>query len=95
MVTAFIFASVHVGVILGPLITICCIVVKCRQHCCFKVMMFVALGLEIVLCIPASIFATLAQDNYKDREAYFKQLNSVVAGCSDEYTYITDDIIEE
>ena len=95
MVTAFIFASCNVGLILGPLITICCIVVKCRQHCCFKVMMYVALGLEIVLCIPASIFATLAQDTYKDREAYFKQLNSVVAGCSDEYTYITDEIIEE
>ena len=95
MTTAFIFAMVHVALLLGPLITICCIVVKCRQHCCFRVMVFITLGLDILLCIPASIFAILAQNDFEDREAYYKQLNSVVAGCSDSYTFITDDIIEE
>ena len=58
-------------------------------------MMYVALGIEIALCIPVQIFAILAQNDYEDREAYYKQLNSVVAGCSDAYTFITDDIIEE
>ena len=95
MIPSFIIAASHIGIILGPVITICCIVVKCRQHCCFKVMVLVSLGIEISLCIPVAVLAILAQNDYKEKEAQLLKLNSLVQGCMDSYSFIPQDIIEE
>ena len=62
MSAALIIASCHIGLLLGPLITICCIVVKCRQHCCFKVMLWVTFGVELCLVIPVCVLSNLAYD---------------------------------
>ena len=95
MAAALIIASCQIGIILGPLITICCIVVKCRQHCCFKVMMLVTLGIEVCLTIPACILCNLGYRSYLDREETFSELNEQVKGCSDLYTEIPEVVIEK
>ena len=95
LTTSFIMACVHVGLLLGPLIAICCIAVKCRQHCCFKVMVIVTCCIEIALCIPISILAVAAQNSFEEKETLMTRMNDLVYGCTDEYTFIPDDVMEE
>ena len=59
---AFITAIVYVSAILIPMIIICCYVVKCRQHCCLKVMIWVQLGVEFAMCLVCMILSLASQD---------------------------------
>lgn len=54
---SFIVCIVYVAGILIPTILICCLIVKCRQHCCLKTTVWIQLGLEIALSLVCMILA--------------------------------------
>ena len=92
---AFALACVHVCAILGPMVVMCCIVTKCRQHCCSSVMILVSLGIELCLCIPVSVLSLNVVNKYEDREANFREFYGHVEGCSDAYTNVPEEVIED
>ena len=92
---AMIMTIVYLSLILIPTFFIMCIVVKCREHCCLKVLAIVTLATEFAISLPVMILSIVAISKYQDKTDMIKKLDSLTEGCMDAYSDITDDVIRD
>lgn len=62
-----VIAIVYVSLILFPAFFIMCIVIKCRRHCCLRLLFFITLCIEFCLSLTCMILAFVAASKYADR----------------------------
>lgn len=89
---SFIVCIVYVAGILIPTILICCLIVKCRQHCCLKTTVWIQLGLEIALSLVCMILAFVSVSQYEEYSKQLTGLDDAVNGCMEEYSDVPDDV---
>ena len=95
LTAAMITAAVYLGLVLVPAIVIFCIVVKCRTHCCLKVMIIVSLSVEFALGLVVMILSLIASAKYSERAKILKDLDEAVQGCMDSVSDIPDDVVQD
>ena len=76
--SAMITTCVYLGLIVAPTVIICCIVVKCRNHCCLKALTISTLAVEFSICIPVIIWANEAKNSYADKSEKLTELDASV-----------------
>ena len=64
---AMIFTIVYEGLILIPTFFILCMAIKCRRHCCLKLMVIITLLLEFGIALTCMIMALSSASQYEDR----------------------------
>ena len=95
LTAAMIIAIVYVCAIGFPVFFIMCIVIKCRTHCCLRVLLLITLIIEFCLSLTCMILAFVAQGRYEYRSNALKKLDDIVQGCMDSYSDIPDGVIED
>ena len=72
LTAAMIIAIVYVSCIGFPTFFIMCIVIKCRTHCCLRVLFYITLSIEFVLSLTCMIMSSFSLGAYNRRRNTLK-----------------------
>ena len=63
---------------------------SCFTHCCFKVVQWISVIVQLVFCIAIITLASIAYSSVSDQKSALDRLKDSVNGCSDDYTRVPD-----
>ena len=92
---AAILTIVYFSIVLWPNLCICCCSKNDRSNACLPRLVVISLIVEFTLSVAAMIQTFKAIGKLNDRNKLLKDLDKAVESCSDSYTDIPEDVVEE